>query len=204
MIAVVNINMSADITAQTANNNRDQFTVKVDGLGCPFCAYGLEKKFKELKGIKNVKIDMETGIFTFTYPSEKELSIERVEKQVDAAGYTPVSTKIVRTNGKVEESSQTETTLTNESQLITEQLFVAGNCGMCKARIEKATLGIAGVTAADWNKETKMLTVSFDKTQISTTTVAEAVAEAGHDTKNTQSTKETYLNLPGCCQYERE
>ena len=30
----------------------DEFTVQVDGLGCPFCAYGLEKKFKEFKGIK--------------------------------------------------------------------------------------------------------------------------------------------------------
>ena len=29
----------------------DSFTVKVEGLGCPFCAYGLEKKFKELKGL---------------------------------------------------------------------------------------------------------------------------------------------------------
>ena len=39
----------------------DQFKVQVDGLGCPFCAFGLEKKFKELKGIKKVRIDIETG-----------------------------------------------------------------------------------------------------------------------------------------------
>ena len=37
-----------------AQKQMDQFQVQVDGLGCPFCAYGLEKKFKEFKGIKNV------------------------------------------------------------------------------------------------------------------------------------------------------
>ena len=29
------------------NNPKDEVSVQVDGLGCPFCAYGLEKKMKE-------------------------------------------------------------------------------------------------------------------------------------------------------------
>lgn len=65
-----------------AQKAMDTFMVQVDGLGCPFCAYGLEKKFKEFKGIKDVKIDIETGDFSFAYPTEKELSLAAVQQQV--------------------------------------------------------------------------------------------------------------------------
>ena len=81
----------------------DSFEVKVDGLGCPYCAFGLEKSFKGLKGIKNIMIDMETGILTFEYPFEKKLSVEQVGKQVGNAGYTPVKVNIRRADGAVEE-----------------------------------------------------------------------------------------------------
>ncbi|AXT19068.1 copper chaperone [Flavobacteriaceae bacterium AU392] len=87
-----------------AQKERDSFKIQVDGLGCPFCAYGLEKKFKEFKGIKNVAIDIETGDFTFTYPTEKKLTILQVEEQVKKAGYTPVTMKITRANGEIEVS----------------------------------------------------------------------------------------------------
>ena len=41
----------AKADAQT-KKDRDQFEVQVDGLGCPFCAYGLEKSLKNLKESK--------------------------------------------------------------------------------------------------------------------------------------------------------
>ena len=47
LLAVVMVSAFAQ-----AQKTFDQFEVQVDGLGCPFCAYGLEKKFKEFKGIK--------------------------------------------------------------------------------------------------------------------------------------------------------
>ena len=68
-------------TTMVAQEGTDQYEIQVDGLGCPFCAYGLEKKFKEFDGIKNVAIEIETGDFTFTLPSEANLSMEAVEAQ---------------------------------------------------------------------------------------------------------------------------
>ena len=47
--------------------------------------------------------------------------------------------------------------------LKTEKFKVYGNCGMCESRIEKAAKTVDGVTAADWNKETKILSRSSDK-----------------------------------------
>ena len=146
------------ITTTTAqSNDKDNFLVKVEGLGCPFCAYGLEKKFKELKGMKSPKIDMETGKFTFTYPSEKNLTITQVEKQVEAAGYTAVSVNITRANGTIEKSGANTTETKVKGEISKVSFMVAGNCGMCKARIEKAAKMVDGVITANWNEDTNCL-----------------------------------------------
>lgn len=195
--------MSGFNVQANAQSERDQMEVQVDGLGCPFCAYGLEKKFKEFKGIKNVNIEMETGIFTFTYPSEKTLTLEQIESQVDAAGYTAVSVKITRTDGTIESSEATETALTEVSEMVNALLFVNGNCGMCQARIEKAAMSVEGVTEAVWDKETKELTISYDQTQTDLVNIETVVSTVGHDTETMKTTKEVYNDLPGCCQYDR-
>ncbi len=186
-----------------AQKAMDTFEVQVDGLGCPFCAYGLEKKFKEFKGIKNVAIDIETGDFSFDYPAEKQLTMAAVTKQVEKAGYTPITSKIVRSNGKVEESMVNTTELSENSEIKTQQMIVGGKCGMCEARIEKATLNIAGVTDASWDVSTKLLKVTYDNSQTTVDAIQNTIAQAGHDTKAHTATAQAYADLPACCKYER-
>ncbi len=186
----------------TAQKTMDKFMVQVDGLGCPFCAYGLEKKFKEFKGIKDVKIDIETGDFSFSYPSEKKLSLADVEKQVGKAGYTPITAKIERANGEIEESSSNEMTEKSEGT-VSKNAMVAGNCAMCEARITKAAGSVKGVSDVSWDKDTKIMNVSFDSGLTSLEEIEKAVAVAGHDTKNHQAHTDDYGNLPACCKYER-
>lgn len=190
------------ILSANAQKSMDKFKVQVDGLGCPFCAYGLEKKFKEFKGIKDVKIDIETGDFSFSYPSEKALTLVDVEKQVEKAGYTPVTAKVERANGKVEMAGG-DSAMTKGNAMKTTTVKVAGNCDMCKARIEKAAGNIDGVGTAAWNKDTKMMEVSFDPVKTNLMVIEKAIAEKGHDTQNHQAHTDDYGNLPGCCHYER-
>lgn len=185
-----------------AQKGMDKFMVQVDGLGCPFCAYGLEKKFKEFKGIKDVNIDIETGDFSFAYPTEKALTLAAVQQQVEKAGYTPITAKIVRADGKIEESAgQSLTEKTDGS--ITKNLMVAGNCAMCEARISKAAKGVAGVSEISWDKDTKMMQVSFDAAATTLSKIEMAIAKAGHDTKNHKAETGTYGQLPACCHYDR-
>ena len=148
-----------------AQKAMDAFEIQVDGLGCPFCAYGLEKKFKEFKGIKKVAIDIETGDFSFEYPTEKALTLVDITKQVEKAGYTPITSKITRADGTVETSKANNTELSTTSEIVTQQVVVAGKCGMCEARIEKAANGILGVTEASWKQEQGTMKVTFDKSQ---------------------------------------
>jgi len=85
----------------------------------------------------------------------------------------------------------------------TEKFEVAGNCGMCEARIEKAAKSVDGVSAADWDKETKMIEVTYNPEKSDIHKVHQAIAKAGHDTRMHKASNEVYDKLPGCCKYER-
>jgi periplasmic mercuric ion binding protein len=85
----------------------------------------------------------------------------------------------------------------------TEKFKVNGNCGMCETRIEKAAKGVPGVTSADWNKDTKMMVVSFNDAKTDIHKVHQAVAKAGHDTSMQKADNATYNKLHSCCKYER-
>ena len=85
----------------------------------------------------------------------------------------------------------------------TDSFTVYGNCGMCKSRIEKAAK-MDWVTAATWDKTTKILTISFDSSKVTSEAVQKKVASVGHDTALYTAQGEVYDKLPGCCKYERK
>jgi copper chaperone CopZ len=85
----------------------------------------------------------------------------------------------------------------------TETLKVYGNCGMCEKTIEGSLKNIKGIEKADWNKETKMMEVTFDSEVISLKEIKQKIADVGYDTDEVRATDDTYNGLPGCCQYER-
>jgi copper chaperone CopZ len=84
----------------------------------------------------------------------------------------------------------------------TESVKVWGNCDMCKARIEKAAK-IDGVSKADWNKDTKMLTLAYNPTVVTIDDIQKKIAAVGHDTEKYKADNNTYNSLPGCCKYDR-
>jgi len=85
----------------------------------------------------------------------------------------------------------------------TEKFKVYGNCGMCKARIEKAAKTVDGVTVADWNKETKLMEVTFDASKTTAENIQKAISAVGHDTEKFKADDKVYQDLPGCCHYDR-
>lgn len=72
-------------------------TLKVDGLACPFCAYGVEKKLKKVEGVEKLKIDIDAGKVTvdvkpdarLAAASDKQGLVDRVKKAVIEGGFTP-------------------------------------------------------------------------------------------------------------------
>ncbi len=81
--------------------------------------------------------------------------------------------------------------------------WVNGNCEMCQSRIQKAALSTKGVKMANWNIETKMLSVVYKTKKCNTDVIKANIAKAGHDSQSHKATDEVYNNLHGCCQYDR-
>jgi len=79
------------------------YEVRVDGLACPFCAYGLEKKLADLPGVSNVAIDLDSGLATFDVDERHTLPPAPVREAVREAGFTPRDITI-RASGTVEGS----------------------------------------------------------------------------------------------------
>lgn len=187
------------------SGERDKYELRVDGIGCPFCAYGLEKKFKEFDHIKNVRIEIEEGVFSFTYPVEEPLSVATVEDQVDAAGYTPVYTTIRRASGEVlEHEVEEEAVVADADADVRDASFeVRGTCGMCMRRIQEAAESVEGVLLAKWNENTHQLDLTYDQNITEPLEVERAIARIGHDTENVAADDVTYRELPDCCRYKR-
>ncbi len=85
----------------------------------------------------------------------------------------------------------------------TEKFKVYGNCGMCEKTIEKAAKSVEGVQLADWNKETKMMEVTYDDAKTDIHKVHTAIAKAGYDTEMHKAPEAAYKELPSCCKYDR-
>lgn len=84
----------------------------------------------------------------------------------------------------------------------TESVKIYGNCGMCKTTIEKAG-NVKKVAQVDWNKDTKMATLTYDSSKTNQEEILKRIALAGYDSDQFLAPDDVYNNLPGCCQYDR-
>lgn len=94
--------------------------------------------------------------------------------------------------------------LPNQSaaQVQNETIPVAGNCGMCRAKIEKAAK-TAGAEEAKWSSESQAITVKYNSSTTNAAKIQKAIAAVGYDTRDHKASDKVYEKLPGCCKYDR-
>ena len=80
---------------------------------------------------------------------------------------------------------------------------VFGSCEMCKERIEKAVLSVAGVLKANWDIGSGELALEYDNSKTGLLDLHKAVAAVGHDTDLIKSDDDVYKVLPECCLYRK-
>ena len=71
-----------------AQEENSIYKVYVDGLSCPFCTYGIEKKFSKVQGVEKIDIDLKTGTTIITMSAGTILDETTARKTVEAAGFT--------------------------------------------------------------------------------------------------------------------
>ena len=91
----------------------------------------------------------------------------------------------------------------NSSSNSKAEFKVWGNCGMCEETIE-GSLKVDGISDAEWDKDTKLMKVSFDSTKINLDQIQKKIADVGYDNDKYKADSSTYSKLHECCQYERK
>lgn len=71
-----------------AQETKPAYTVEVDGLACPFCAYGIEKRLLALEGVQTVETEIKSGAVIVTMQPGSTLDEDAARKAVEAAGFT--------------------------------------------------------------------------------------------------------------------
>ncbi len=78
---------------------------------------------------------------------------------------------------------------------------VDGVCGMCKQRIEKASIQAKGVKSAIWDVDTHQLSLIYNEEKTDLSKIQQSVADSGHDTQDIKAKDEVYENIDPCCKY---
>ncbi len=64
-------------------------TVAVDGMACPFCAFGIEKRLKKIDGVESVAVHTKEGSATLKAKGGESIAVGQIPEAVERAGFTP-------------------------------------------------------------------------------------------------------------------
>ena len=81
---ILSIGISPAVNAQV-----EEVGIRVDGLSCPFCAYGLEKKLKKINGVNDAIINIDKGVAKLKGKKDESIVVEGLKDAVTDAGFTP-------------------------------------------------------------------------------------------------------------------
>lgn len=65
-----------------------RYQMRVDGLACPYCAYGVEKNLKKIDGVEKIEVDLNNGLVTVDVASGVTLTDAQMAKLFTDAGFT--------------------------------------------------------------------------------------------------------------------
>ncbi len=65
-----------------------EYRIRVDGLACPYCAYGIEKKLKAIEGVGKVDVDLNAGLVIVDVAEGTRLTESQMKTLFKDAGFT--------------------------------------------------------------------------------------------------------------------
>ena len=80
--------LMAPVVSSAQADGSATVTIAVDGLSCPFCAYGLEKHLKRVKGVASVQIEMQRGRAAVVLEPGAQVEDRALREAVKRAGFT--------------------------------------------------------------------------------------------------------------------
>jgi len=65
-----------------------EYRMRVDGLACPYCAYGIEKKLKAIEGVGKIDVDLNAGLVVVDVTEGTRLTEPQMKTLFQDAGFT--------------------------------------------------------------------------------------------------------------------
>ncbi|MHC5353849.1 efflux RND transporter periplasmic adaptor subunit [Myroides sp. LJL115] len=194
---------TTDKKPSQTKQNHHLTTLVVEG-NCGMCKKRIEAAAMSVAGVNQATWNVDNKTLSLDIDKAKA-SLEKVSLSIAKAGH---DTALNKAQDKTYDSlpgccqyQRIQDTPKAKSNLTLE---VKGNCGMCKKRIEAAASALTGVNSAIWNVDTKLLDLDIDPSKTDLAKVSKTIALAGHDTAFDKASEQTYENLHGCCQYQRD
>ncbi|MBL4941265.1 MAG: heavy-metal-associated domain-containing protein [Colwellia sp.] len=75
------------VAAQTTTQE-SIFEIRADGLACPYCAYGIEKKLMAINGVKHVDINLKQGKVLVTGDEDLNFEEQQLKTLFNDSGFT--------------------------------------------------------------------------------------------------------------------
>jgi len=72
----------------TAAMAGESYTVKVDGMTCPFCVAKVEKNLKAMPGVASVSTNLKAGLISVCAAPPAQLTSDKVKGLITSAGFT--------------------------------------------------------------------------------------------------------------------
>ena len=76
------------IASASALADGTRYQMRVDGLACPYCVYGVEKNLKKIDGVEKIEVDLNNGLVIVNVASGVTLTDAQMEKLFTDAGFT--------------------------------------------------------------------------------------------------------------------
>ena len=128
------------------------------GMTCAACAQRIEKTVRKLAGVSEANVNLASEKLFVTYKSEA-ITVDAIRQAVAKIGY---------------EATEPPTT-----QTVT--IRIGGmTCGHCRARVQAALRGVAGVHTATVDLETGLAQVCYDAGLITRAAIEAAVGQTGY------------------------
>lgn len=150
----------------------EKVTARVDGLACPFCAYGVEKKLERMEGVDSLDIRINKGLVILYSRERGKIDESLIGQKVKEAGFTP--------RGIERESFPWPGTGNDTDSLEKVHLNIRGmTCEYCVLNIESALEKIEGVRSVSVDLENDGVDVNVVRGTVSPDSLIRTIESIG-------------------------
>ena len=130
----------------------------MNGISCPFCAFGIEKKLLDVDGVDGVEVFLDDGRIAVTFEPETSVTASDLEEAVEKAGFELAALKLTVQGSVAEEEGKARLVSSPTLTFRLVEISASTRERLRALMAERGSVVIAGVVA-EWNESEPTLAV---------------------------------------------